>query len=64
MEYWEDRKEEEEPNSDSEDSNAEDYYDRICDAYGYEESEEDYEEDWDKEEEWDEHEDDWGESDE
>ncbi len=68
MEYWEDRKEEEEPNSDSEDSNAEDYYDRICDAYGYEESEEDYEwdyeEDWDKEEEWDENEDDWGESDE
>ena len=55
MEYWEDRKEEEEPNSDSEDSNAEDYYDRICDAYGYEESEEDYEGDY---------EDDWGESDE
>ena len=37
-------------------------------TYGYEESEEDYEgdyeEDWDKEEEWDENEDDWGESDE
>ena len=43
------RDEGEEVSEDSEDSNAEDYYDRICEAYGEEEcNDSDYREDWEQ----------------
>lgn len=45
------RDEGEEVSEDSEDSNAEDYYDRICEAYGEEECDDsDFREDWEQEE--------------
>ena len=61
MRYWLDREEEEDSNCDSEDSNAEDYYDRICDAYGYEESEKESEDSWNEDDDWTEEE--WDEED-
>lgn len=43
------RDEAEEVSEDSEDSNAEDYYDRICEAYGEDESaDSDFREDWEQ----------------